>query len=214
MLQLQIALDGTLDAALALLAVVQPYIDIAEIGTPLIYREGLHALHAVHEQFPNLPLLADLKIMDAGAEEAAIAFAAGASYVTLLGVTQDATVAGAVHSAKHYGRQIVVDMMQVANPLERGLQLLGMGCHILCVHTAFDMQGQQAAPYHQLEELAKVIDAQHLAIAGGINQANLVEVLPLAPAIIVVGGAITRAADPAKAAQEIRAMLDNYADNH
>ena len=66
MIRLQVALDGDLDSALEILAVVHPYIDIAEIGTPLIYREGMRAVRLIHERYPDVSLLADLKIMDAG----------------------------------------------------------------------------------------------------------------------------------------------------
>ena len=40
-IKLQLALDGDLDSNLGLVRAVRPYIDIAEIGTPLVYREGI-----------------------------------------------------------------------------------------------------------------------------------------------------------------------------
>lgn len=212
MSRLQLALDGTLEASLEVLSAVHPYIDIAEIGTPLIYREGMNALRVIRAQFPQLALLADLKIMDAGEEEASIAFEAGASYVTVLGVTQDKTIEGAVRSAQRHAGQIVVDMMQVVQPLERGQRLIQMGCDLLCLHTAYDLQSQNESPYSQLAYLNQHIDRTHLAIAGGIHQNNLSHILPFFPAIIVVGGAITRSQTPAQSARNIREAIETYAN--
>jgi 3-hexulose-6-phosphate synthase len=84
--QLQLALDGDLASSLAILAQVHPYVDIVEVGTPLIYREGVHALRHIRAHAPAAMLLADLKIMDAGDEEAGIGFVAGAQIVTVMGV--------------------------------------------------------------------------------------------------------------------------------
>jgi len=81
-LKLQVALDGDLESSLSILRVIRPYIDIAEIGTPLIFREGLRAIHVLHKAFPDLSVLADLKIMDAGEHEATLAFEAGCDLVS------------------------------------------------------------------------------------------------------------------------------------
>ena len=74
-LRLQVALDGDLEGSRSILQKIRPYIDIAEVGTPLIFREGLRAIHVLHEAFPDLSVLADLKIVDAGKHEATLAFA-------------------------------------------------------------------------------------------------------------------------------------------
>ena len=177
MTKLQIALDGDLASTVDILEKVHAYIDIAEIGTPLIYREGMHGIRKIRELYPDLTLLADLKIMDAGEEEAQIAFDVGANIVTVLGVTNDATIQGAVKASKASARQVMVDMMQVANPLERGRELLKMGCDILCVHTAFDLQPTQTSPYAELRHLREHLPTAQLAIAGGVNRERLDDIL-------------------------------------
>ena len=127
MTELQIALDGELAAALDVLAQVQPYVDIAEIGTPLIFREGMRAVREIRAAYPGLTLVADLKIMDAGLAEADIAFCAGADRVTVMALASDATIAGALASARSRGKRVMVDMMQVADPLARGAATAGAG---------------------------------------------------------------------------------------
>ncbi len=67
MAQLQLALDGDLAATLDILSAVHPYIDIAEIGTPLVFREGMNALRCIRAAYAQLTLVAELKIVDADA---------------------------------------------------------------------------------------------------------------------------------------------------
>ncbi len=207
-MKLQLALDGTLDQSLAVLRGVRPYIDIAEIGTPLILQEGMAAVRRVRQSYPDLILLADLKIMDAGKEEATLAFEAGADLITVLGVTQNATVCQALSAAEHFGKQIVVDMMQVLEPTQRSRELLSMGCHFLCFHTAHDMQAAGTVPWSDLQKLREALADAPLAIAGGIGLTTLDAVLPLKPDIVVVGGAITQADEPVSVTRLIRARMN------
>lgn len=211
--QLQLALDSDLTSALNILEKVHPFVDIVEIGTPLIFREGMHAVRRIREQYPKLTLLADLKIMDAGAEEADIAFLAGVSIVTVMGVTNDATIQGAVDSAGTHRGRIMMDMMQVSDLPERSSQLLEIGCEILCVHTAYDLQASQASPYHELNQLRQQFPTARLAIAGGVTLARLDDIMPCQPDIIIVGGAITRATNPAQSAQQLYERIQAYANN-
>jgi 3-hexulose-6-phosphate synthase len=207
MTQLQVALDGTWEQALDVVRRVVDLVDIVEIGTPLLYREGINVVPRVHELAPTAALLADLKIMDAGDEEASIAFGAGCTYVTVMGVANDKTIRGCVDAARRYGRKIVADMMQVEHPDIRGRALLDMGCDILCAHTAFD-QLADSSPLAALRLLREALPDAQLAVAGGVSLRTISAVLAERPDIIVVGGAIARAADPAQVARALRTHMD------
>ena len=196
MAKLQLALDGDLSSALAVLEKTHGHVDIIEIGTPLVFREGMRAVRKVRTAYPQPRLLADLKIMDAGEAEADIAFGAGADIVTVMGVSGDETIQGALISAVKHDGQVMVDMMQLADPLERADTLIGLGCNLLCLHTAHDQQSMHGSPWRQLAQLRKAFPSLHLAIAGGVNLKVLPQIMPLHPQIIVVGSAITAAADP------------------
>lgn len=207
-MKLQVALDQPFQQSLRVLEAVYPYVDIAEIGTPLVFREGVAAIQNLRRRFPALTLLADFKIMDAGDEEAAIAFDAGSDIVTVLGVTQDSTVRGVVTAARRAGRQVMVDLMRVTDKAARGRELLDMGCHYLCVHTAFDVQHSGGGPLADLEHLRHQLgEAAPLAVAGGISLETIGLAAALRPEIIVVGGAITTAADPAAVARALRERI-------
>ena len=52
--KMQLALDELgLDAALALAEQVRSYVDIIEAGTPLLLREGMRAVQALRNAFPE-----------------------------------------------------------------------------------------------------------------------------------------------------------------
>ena len=51
MTKLQLALDGELATALEILQAVHAFIDIAEIGTPLVFREGMQALRQIRSSY-------------------------------------------------------------------------------------------------------------------------------------------------------------------
>ena len=210
MVKLQLALDGELAAALDLLAETSAHIDIAEVGTPLIYREGMRAVRQIRALHPGLTLLADLKIMDAGDQEAAIAFVAGADIVTVLGLANDATIAGAAQAARNHGKRVMADMMQVAAPLARGRQLLALGCDMLCLHRAHDLQASQAAPFALLAQLRSRLPEAQLAIAGGLTLEALPHILPCQPRIIIVGGAITKSRQPAAMARQFAERIRDH----
>jgi 3-hexulose-6-phosphate synthase len=67
MVKLQLALDTVgLKEAFSLLGEVSSFIDIVEVGTPFIIRDGISAVTEIKTTLPSMEVLADLKIMDAG----------------------------------------------------------------------------------------------------------------------------------------------------
>lgn len=69
-MKLQLALDlVNIPEAIELIKEVEASIDVVEIGTPVVINEGLRAVKEVKQAFPNLRVLADLKIMDAAGYE-------------------------------------------------------------------------------------------------------------------------------------------------
>ena len=133
-MKLQLALDDIpLAAALALVEDVRAYIDIIEVGTPFLYAEGLAAVRELRRRFPEKEILADLKIMDAGEYETRQALAAGADYVTVLGVTDILTVKGCLAVAAEFGKTIVVDMICEPDLAARIKQLEAVGVRALAL---------------------------------------------------------------------------------
>ena len=82
-MKLQVAFDvRSFRDLIMLLEKVEDLIDIVEIGTPLIVKEGVKEIENIKNRFPKKTILADMKIMDAGELEAKIGFDVGADIVT------------------------------------------------------------------------------------------------------------------------------------
>jgi 3-hexulose-6-phosphate synthase len=124
-----------------------------------------------------------------------------------MALASDATIEGALASARSLGKRIMIDMMQVADPLARAGQLLALGCDLLCLHTAHDLQSSQASPYAQLAQLRAALPAAQLAIAGGVKLDTLEQILPLGPQVIIVGSGITAAPDPGATARQFHERI-------
>ena len=107
--------------------------------------------------------------MDAGEAEADIAFKAGANMVTVMAVASDATIQGTLNSATAHQRQVLIDMMEIADPVGRAKALMQLGDSVFCVHTAHDLQSRDGSPWHQLAKLRQAYPELTLAIAGGVN---------------------------------------------
>lgn len=207
-MKLQIALDDiTLEDALALVEKVRDYIDIIEIGTPFVYEYGMQAVRTMKEHFPDKEVLADMKIMDAGYYEAEEALKAGADYVTVLGVTDNLTIQGCKEAAEKYGKEIVVDMICVDNMEERIAKLEELGVHGLAVHTGTDQQAAGRTPLDDLKVMAAAAKSAKISVAGGIKADTVKDYAVYKPDVLIVGGGICHAEDPAAAAKEIYMQL-------
>ena len=102
-----------MEECIILLEQTKGNVDIAEVGTPFIIEEGMRPVRELKKRFPEIEILADTKIMDAGELEASSAFKAGADIVTVLGVSNDETILGAIKAAKQHGGKIMIDMIAV-----------------------------------------------------------------------------------------------------
>lgn len=211
MVKLQLALDDiTLDNALSLLRKVHDYIDIVEVGTPFLMEYGAEAIRRIRSEFPDLEVLCDGKIMDAGSYEAEIGFHAGADYVTVLAVTEDATIRDVIRAAEQSGGIAVADMICVRDLPQRVAELKQLGIHMLSVHTGVDQQKAGRTPLSDLKTIKACCGELPVSVAGGITEATADEYLALDPAVIICGGGILHASDPVAAARAISGKIREY----
>ena len=85
-MKLQVALDvATLDEAKRLIDQVADYADIIELGTSFIGTYGYGLVRTIREAYPELSILADVKIVDGGYGISKKVFDLGANYSTVVG---------------------------------------------------------------------------------------------------------------------------------
>lgn len=173
-----------------------------EAGTPLIKSEGLNAVRALREQFPEATIVADMKIMDAGRTEVEMAARAGADVVAVLGAASDSTIAECVEAGKRYDAEIMVDLIEVSDPAARAREAQTLGAALVGVHCPIDEQMRGETALEALRQVVAAVDIP-VAVAGGIHS----ETAPLAvqngASVVIVGGAIIKAPDARAAAQDI-----------
>jgi len=207
MAKLQVAIDLlTTDEALALAAKVAPYVDIIELGTPLIKNMGSSVITAMKAAHPDKLVFADLKTADAGELEADIAFKAGADLVTVLGVSGNATIIGAVKAAKAHGKSVVVDTIGHPDRVKRAQEVTELGVAFVELHAGLDEQWADGYSIQVLiDEAARV--GVPVSIAGGVNLENIEAVIKAGAQVAVAGAAIYAAEDPAAAAKALSEVV-------
>ena len=206
---LQLALDFLdLERALRIADLAVPQgVDWVEAGTPLIKSEGLDAVRALRARFPEKKIVADMKTADAGRVEMEAAAKAGADYAIVLGAASEATIRESVEVGRNYGLGIGVDILGVEQPERLVERMADWGVAFVSVHCPIDVQMAGGSPFAVIERLAK-ITAIPLAAAGGLNSETAPQAAAAGASIVVVGGAIIKAHDPARATADIRKAID------
>ncbi len=205
---IQVALDFlNLNRALKVAgAAVSGGADWLEAGTPLIKSEGLNCIRVLKEKFPHLPIVADLKIMDAGRIEAEAAFKAGAEIVSVLGVASETTIKECARAAKNYGGKVMVDLMNIPSPLSRAKAVEEMGVDYIGIHLSIDDQMIGEDTFALLHKISGGVNLP-VAVAGGINSETAALAIDAGASIIIVGGAICKAQDPQRATMIIKEAI-------
>ena len=207
-MKLQIAVDiADTKRILEIADQVHDVIDIYEVGTPVIMKEGMVPVKALKDRYPGLTVLADSKIMDGGALECEDICRNGADIVTVLALADNSTVEEVVQVAHRYGRKVMADLICVRNIPERSRELVEMGVDYVAVHTGVDMQKRGRTPLKDLRELVKAIDPEKAAVAGGVNRKTVSDYVAERPGIVISGTALYNAPDIRAAVLEMKQLL-------
>ena len=181
--------------------------DWIEAGTPLIKSEGAEAVRALRREFPGKKIIADTKTMDVGSFEVEIMAKAGADIVTVLGLADDATIEEAVMAGRKYGAEIMIDMINVPDRVQRAKEVEKLGAAYICMHMGIDTQMRGEEP--PIDVLRKIVDAVSIpvAVAGGITAENAGEYVEAGATDVIVGGAIIKTEDIRGAAENIKKAM-------
>jgi bifunctional enzyme Fae/Hps len=180
---------------------------LIEAGTPLVKMLGAGVVKEIRSVRPGAFIILDLKTLDTGNLEVRLAADAAADATVISGLAPKKTLEMAIGEARKTGIYSVVDMLNVAHPIEvlAGLSVLP---DVVELHRAIDNEGSAHAwdDIPKIKALAK--DRKLLvAVAGGIRVDNMREALAAGADIIVVGRAITRSKDVRDAAEQFLSGL-------
>lgn len=209
MKKLQAALDvNSTQKAKEILNQIADYVDIIELGTPLMVAEGVRVVKEIKDLYPEKTVFADIKIMDGGSIMAKLAFDAGADMVSVLAAANDATIKDVIETAKGYNGKVLVDMCAIENLEERAKSIEPWGPTYICVHVGYDVQGSGTDP---VEEVKKLKDIKvEKAAAGGITLETFESACQSDIDDIIVGGGLFNAKAPKATAEKMYNILNKY----
>ncbi|BCV19945.1 orotidine 5'-phosphate decarboxylase / HUMPS family protein [Moorella sp. Hama-1] len=187
---IQISIDiETIKEALEIAEVaVAAGVDYLEAGTPLILGEGLHAVEALRRRFPDHPIVADLKTMDAGYLEAEMIAKAGATHVVVMAVAHPGTVKGAVRAARDYGIKVMADIMLTEDKVAAAKKMEALGVDYIILHTGFDERHEEPgkSPLTDLPAVSQAVSIPVQAV-GGLSIEQAIQAPKMGAPLVVVG---------------------------
>jgi len=187
---IQISIDIiTLDEALALArGAVNAGVDWLEAGTPLILAEGMRGVQMFRREFPDVPIVADLKTMDGAGLEAEVMFKAGANMVVVMGQAHDASIIEQVKMARRYGGKVMCDVMLCPDKPKRAREAQELGVDYIIVHTGFDERNMinGLSPLNDLPGVLAAVDIPVQAV-GGLSIDQAIQTLEMGAQIVVFG---------------------------
>lgn len=208
--KVQISLDlQTLEDALPTAEIaVRAGVDWLEVGTPLLLGEGLHAVRALHERYPDHPIVADLKTMDAGYLEAEMVFRAGATFVVVMARAHEHTVREAVRAARAYDRHTMGDVMLCPDKVEAARQLERWGVDVVIVHTGLDERHAERGR-NPLDDLRLIRPAVRVPLqaVGGLSIDQAAACPSLGAPFVVIGAPLVVGDHELKPAADAEKLL-------
>ncbi|WP_406687815.1 3-hexulose-6-phosphate synthase [Rossellomorea vietnamensis] len=205
-MNIQVALDRlTREECFQILEDTGSYVDWIEVGTGVIKEYGMAIVRDIREKYPDKIIVADMKTCDAGKHETIQALDAGADITTVMAFSADKTITDTLEVAESRGKRVMIDLLGVSeNKRVRELQELGVS--LVSLHIGKDMQ-ETGESTGSLFDLVQGISGLETAVAGGITLETLPGIVENNPDTVIIGSAITKAADPAEAARAMKGLI-------
>ncbi|MCE2791965.1 MAG: orotidine 5'-phosphate decarboxylase / HUMPS family protein [Planctomycetota bacterium] len=181
-------------------------VDWLEAGTPLILAEGLHGVRALRREFPEVPIIADLKTMDGGYLEAEMMARAGATHVVVMARAHEETIRCVVKAGRDCGVQVMGDNMIESDLVAAARRLEDLGCDIVIHHIGYDERrgiaargGRMPSPLDQLRAVCEAVRVPVQAV-GGLSLEQAIQCPAYGAPLVVLGAPLTIDADAFKTA--------------
>jgi 3-hexulose-6-phosphate synthase len=181
-------------------------VDWLEAGTPLIIAEGMNGVRALRAEFPETPIVADLKTMDGGWLEAEMMAKAGATHVVVMERAHPETIKVVVQAGKDFGVKVMGDNLAAEDMVAAARRLEDLGCDFVIHHIGYDERRGLAAagrPYPSpLDQLREIVAAVRVPVqaVGGLSIEQAIRTPEDGASVVVLGAPLTIDADSFKTA--------------
>ena len=176
-------------------------VDWLEAGTPMILAHGLHGVRALRKEFPNVPIIADLKTMDGGYLEAEMMAKAGATHVVVMARAHAETIKCVVQAGRDYGVKVMGDNLGCPDMVQGARELEELGCDMVIHHIGFDERRGIAArgevAPNPMDQLRAVVDAVSVPVqaVGGLTLQQAIDCPSYGAPLVVIGAPLAVDAD-------------------
>jgi len=189
-------------------AAVRAGIDWLEAGTPLILAEGLRAVQALKQRFPEHPVVADLKTMDGAGLEAEMMIKAGADYVVVMSQAHWASVKEMVRIAHDLGARVMADILGAEDKPEAARKMQDLGADWIIHHIGYD-ERHYVKNISPLDEIDAVLAAITLPLqaVGGLSIEQALETIRRGASSIVIGAPLAIQPDRFATGDELEKVL-------
>ncbi len=172
---------------------VEAGVDWLEAGTPLLLAEGLDAVKGLRSEFPDHPIVADLKTMDGGYLEAEMMAKAGATHVVVMARAHEETIKTVVKAGRDCGIKVMGDNMVCEDKAAASKWMEDLGVDFIVHHTGFDERngimastGKRLSPLDDLDAVVKAVTIPVQAV-GGLTIEEAVEMPKRGAPLVVIG---------------------------
>lgn len=199
-MKLHISFDmPDLEKALTIAGQVEPYADVLEVGTLLIYQHGVKAVERFKEAFPKKTIFADCKIVDRGKESVSLFAQAGADWVTIMaGAGKDVIHIGCA-TADKYNSKVMIDLLDSSSIGQSALEAKNLGASALLFHQPSDEH--EPVTFLDKWDMAKGNTNLPIYVSAKIRRETVEEVMNIKPEGVIIGRSIVEAENPAQEAQ-------------
>lgn len=190
LVQISLDLMSTQDALETAAIAVEAGADWIEVGTPLVLAEGLHGVRALRKEFPDNPIVVDLKTMDGGYLEAEMMGDAGADAVLVMARAHDATIEAVVAAGERFDMLVMGDDLAAEDRVAAAVHLEELGVGMIIHHIGYDHRNKHHdLGLSPLTDLSAIVAATSVPVqaVGGLSIDQAVECVGLGAPVVVFG---------------------------
>ena len=160
-----------------------------------------HGVKALRKEFPDTPIVADLKTMDGGYLEAEMMAKAGATHVVVMARAHAETIKCVVQAGRDFGAVVMGDNLGAPDMVQSARELEELGCDMVIHHIGYDerrgiaARGERAP--NPLDQLREVVDAVSVPVqaVGGLTLEQAIKSPEYGAPLVVIGAPLAIDAD-------------------
>lgn len=199
-MKLQVSFDMTdLESALKIAQDIKEYADVFEIGSLLLFAQGIEALNKFKETFQDKIVAVDTKIVDRGKDSAHLFSKAHSDWITVMAGTNKNVIHAACTAAHENGTKVMLDMIDSREFGQSALEANNLGVDALLMHQPYDVE--EPLVFLDKWEMVRENTKLPIFISTRIGRDNIEDILRVKPDGIILGRTITDAPDPKEEAK-------------